>query len=154
MTEIDTVPARSEIASPSASGRRDRAPGTGSGRSRGPGGHERNGRYETVHEDPTAGPSGDPHRERGARPDDGPLPVRREQLPLPRRDEQTHLEPQLRERDGAGSGTPFTAFGADDRAPRSDAVADAGGPAPTSRVAAFRAATRRAADGAGRRRPG
>ncbi|MCX6467625.1 MAG: hypothetical protein NTW05_29180, partial [Pseudonocardiales bacterium] len=31
-------------------------------------------------------------------------------LPLPRRQGQAHLEPQLREPGGAGSGTPFGAF--------------------------------------------
>jgi hypothetical protein len=38
------------------------------------------------------------------------LPPAREQLPLPRRRQQAHLEPQLRERRGAGEGTPFSAF--------------------------------------------
>ncbi|MCO1658765.1 hypothetical protein [Pseudonocardia humida] len=41
-----------------------------------------------------------------------PLPPAREQLPLPRRRQQAHLEPQLRERGGAGDGTPFSAFAA------------------------------------------
>jgi hypothetical protein len=39
-----------------------------------------------------------------------PLPPAREQLPLPRRRQQAHLEPQLRERGGSGDGTPFAAF--------------------------------------------
>jgi hypothetical protein len=42
-------------------------------------------------------------------PDDPP-PPRREQLPLPRRTQQAHLEPQLRTPGSGGSGTPFTAF--------------------------------------------
>ncbi|QJY48451.1 hypothetical protein [Pseudonocardia broussonetiae] len=79
---------------------------------------------------------------------DGPdhrLPPRREQLPLPRRDGQTHLEPQLRERDGAGSGTPFEAFDdehvrAADPTPSSPASAPPSG----SRAATFRAAVRKA----------
>jgi hypothetical protein len=40
------------------------------------------------------------------------LPPAREQLPLPRRRQQAHLEPQLRERGGSGTGTPFSAFSA------------------------------------------
>ena len=71
---------------------------------------------------------------------DGPdhrLPPRREQLPLPRRDGQTHLEPQLRERDGAGSGTPFEPF---DDAQTPDAPA----PPTGSRAATFREAIRKA----------
>lgn len=45
-------------------------------------------------------------------PPDGPTPAR-EQLPLPRRRRQSHIEPQLRTPGGTGSGTPFTAFVAD-----------------------------------------
>jgi hypothetical protein len=41
-----------------------------------------------------------------------PLPPAREQLPLPRRRQQAHMEPQLRERSGSGDGTPFSAFAA------------------------------------------
>jgi hypothetical protein len=96
----------------------------------------------------------------------------REQLPLPRRRQQAHIEPQLREPNGAGAGTPFSAFSApqsdpSDGAPRpadagpssapGSAVPDnSGDPTeliprlerPADRVAAFRAATRRV------RRPG
>jgi hypothetical protein len=42
-------------------------------------------------------------------PLDGPPPAR-EQLPLPRRRRQAHIEPQLRTPGGNGSGTPFAAF--------------------------------------------
>jgi hypothetical protein len=42
--------------------------------------------------------------------DDDPPPPQREQLPLPRRSQQDHLEPQLRVPGGSGEGTPFTAF--------------------------------------------
>jgi hypothetical protein len=45
-------------------------------------------------------------------PPDGPTPAR-EQLPLPRRRRQSHLEPQLRTPGGPGSGTPFAAFAAE-----------------------------------------
>lgn len=45
-------------------------------------------------------------------PPDGPTPAR-EQLPLPRRRRQSHIEPQLRTPGGTGTGTPFAAFGAD-----------------------------------------
>lgn len=68
------------------------------------------------------------------------LPPRREQLPLPRRDGQTHLEPQLREPGGAGSGTPFEAFDADDAPDSATATPPSG-----ERVARFRDAVRRAA---------
>ena len=44
------------------------------------------------------------------RDDDDPPPPLREQLPLPRRSQQGHLEPQLRVPGGSGEGTPFTAF--------------------------------------------
>ncbi|MHA6625472.1 hypothetical protein ACU61A_08600 [Pseudonocardia sichuanensis] len=81
---------------------------------------------------------------------DGPTPAR-EQLPLPRRRRQSHLEPQLRTPGSPGAGTPFTAF--------CDAVTGeipvvrpvreegpSGGPAsaPADRAAAFRAGARRA----------
>jgi hypothetical protein len=46
-----------------------------------------------------------------------PPPPAREQLPLPRRREQAHLEPQLRTPGGAGSGTPFGAFTATEPGP-------------------------------------
>ncbi|QYN39736.1 hypothetical protein K1T35_22590 [Pseudonocardia sp. DSM 110487] len=45
-------------------------------------------------------------------PPDGPTPAR-EQLPLPRRRRQSHIEPQLRTPDGTSTGTPFAAFGPD-----------------------------------------
>ena len=45
-------------------------------------------------------------------PLDGPPPAR-EQLPLPRRRRQSHIEPQLRTPGGAGTGTPFAAFTSD-----------------------------------------
>lgn len=72
------------------------------------------------------------------------LPPSREQLPLPRRDGQSHLEPQLREPGGAGSGTPFEAFDADDAAGSADEP-----PTPPwgERVARFRDAVRRAGGG-------
>lgn len=67
---------------------------------------------------------------------DDPPPPRREQLPLPQREEQSHLAPQLRTPGGAGSGTPFLPFGAE----------VPGRPTPPrgpGRIAAFHAATRR-----------
>lgn len=93
----------------------------------------------------------------------------REQLPLPRRRQQAHIEPQLREPNGAGAGTPFSAFSTPHADPPAGAPqANPPGPAgpkvpdnsgdptellprqerPADRVAAFRAATRRV------RRPG
>ncbi|MDN5933601.1 MAG: hypothetical protein L0I24_21460 [Pseudonocardia sp.] len=78
------------------------------------------------------------------------LPPSREQLPLPRREGQSHLEPQLREPGGAGSGTPCEAFDADDadeaRTGESDTTPPWG-----QRVARFRDAVRRAAGGSPRR---
>jgi hypothetical protein len=72
-------------------------------------------------------------------PPDGPTPAR-EQLPLPRRRRQSHIEPQLRIPGGAGSGTPFAAFAADGapeptRTNSSECCAD--------RAAAFHAGTHR-----------
>jgi hypothetical protein len=49
-------------------------------------------------------------------PNDPPPPAR-EQLPLPRRRQQAHLAPQLRTPDEAESGTPFTAFTANQPGP-------------------------------------
>lgn len=95
-------------------------------------------------------PAVDPSRETD-RDGDEPLPPPREQLPLPRRDGQTHLEPQLREQHGAGSGTPFAAFGTDGPAhhrPEPDATTGSG-----ERAAAFRAATRGAPGDTGSHRP-
>jgi hypothetical protein len=72
---------------------------------------------------------------------DDPPPPAREQLPLPRRRQQAHLEPQLRNPGGAGTGTPFAAF-AGESGNADDAPADA---TPTSGetdlAAAFLAAT-------------
>ena len=65
---------------------------------------------------------------------DGPTPER-EQLPLPRRDRQSHLEPQLRTPGGTGSGTPFAAFAAEAADPTRNPPAD--------RAAAFHAGARR-----------
>lgn len=76
---------------------------------------------------------------------DRELPPSREQLPLPRRDGQTHLEPQLREPGGAGSGTPFEAFDTDDT-PDPDPAAPRSG----ERMARFRDAVRRATGGSPR----
>lgn len=73
----------------------------------------------------------------------GPLHPRRERLPLPRRAEQTHLEPQLCEPGSAGTGTPFAAF--DPGGPAGAAVAGPGRVPATGRAATFREATRRPA---------
>lgn len=76
---------------------------------------------------------------------DGPPPAR-EQLPLPRRTRQAHIEPQLRAPRQPGTGTPFAAFAS----PRSDAdPEDADRPGRTDRAAEFYAGARR---GRGRRR--
>lgn len=53
-----------------------------------------------------------------------PPPPAREQLPLPRRRQQAHLAPQLREPDSTGSGTPFAAFSASEPGPTADADRD------------------------------
>ncbi|HZG92889.1 MAG TPA: hypothetical protein VEZ42_21985, partial [Pseudonocardia sp.] len=58
-----------------------------------------------------------------------PLPPAREQLPLPRRRQQAHLEPQLREPNGAGAGTPFSAFTTPHPAPARDGLTPTGPPA-------------------------
>ncbi|MBW0114754.1 hypothetical protein [Pseudonocardia abyssalis] len=105
------------------------------------------------------------------------LPPRREQLPLPRRDGRSHLEPQLRDPRGSGSGTPFAAFDAGsgleagpggsaadaspgDASPGDDGPAGRAGTGaddpigtapPESRAAIFRAAVRRAVDRSSRR---
>ena len=49
-------------------------------------------------------------------PNDPPPPAR-EQLPLPRRRQQAHIAPQLRTPDEAETGTPFTAFTANQPGP-------------------------------------
>ena len=64
---------------------------------------------------------------------DGPTPAR-EQLPLPRRRRQSHIEPQLRTPGGTGSGTPFAAFATD------------GAPEPTRNAPAERRERGRQAD--------
>jgi len=77
---------------------------------------------------------------------DGPPPSR-EQLPLPRRQRQSHLAPQLRVADGVEAGTPFAAF---TTPPSVEREVDESGPAatrargPFGRVAAFYAGARRA----------
>ena len=83
--------------------------------------------------------------------EDDPPPPAREQLPLPRRNRQGHLEPQLRVPGGAGDGTPFVAFlpppFAPPTAPRTADRPDEEPPegsaraAAIARAAAFRAAT-------------
>ena len=70
-------------------------------------------------------------------PPDGPTPAR-EQLPLPRRRRQSHIEPQLRTPGSTGSGTPFAAFGV-------DAAPEATRNAPTERWEHSRQADRAAA---------
>jgi hypothetical protein len=57
------------------------------------------------------------------------LPPAREQLPLPRRRRQAHLEPQLREPGGSGDGTPFSAFSAP-AAPNGPVTHDSGANGP------------------------
>jgi hypothetical protein len=80
---------------------------------------------------------------------DGPTPAR-EQLPLPRRRNQSHLEPQLRTPGSAGTGTPFTPFNAEIteelpvvRAGRAEAPATASADRAADRAAAFHAGARR-----------
>ena len=73
--------------------------------------------------------------EEAPRRPDGPTPAR-EQLPLPRRQSQAHLEPQLRTPGGGGTGTPFAAF-----AP--DGPSEAGRNPAADRAAAFHAGIRR-----------
>ena len=58
----------------------------------------------------TAGPGEPPAHPLRPRTEDDPPPPRREQLPLPRRSQQHHLEPQLRVPGGGGEGTPFEPF--------------------------------------------
>jgi hypothetical protein len=77
---------------------------------------------------------------------DGPPPSR-EQLPLPRRQRQSHLAPQLRVADGGEAGTPFAAFATpssvepdvDESGPDASQAAGLFG-----RAAAFHAGARRA----------
>ncbi|NMH80499.1 hypothetical protein HF577_25865, partial [Pseudonocardia xinjiangensis] len=74
----------------------------------------------------------------------------REQLPLPRRRRQAHLEPQLRNPGGGDAGTPFSAFSTTNDKP---AESSPGATVPTTgpdAAAAFHSATRR---GRMRRRP-
>jgi hypothetical protein len=94
-----------------------------------------------------------PHRQDREKPPtlrtgDDPPPPAREQLPLPRRRRQAHLEPQLRNPGGGDAGTPFSAFTTNDKpADAPDATMPPGGP---DAAAAFHSATRR---GRIRRRP-
>jgi len=84
-------------------------------------------------------------------PPDGPTPAR-EQLPLPRRRRQSHLEPQLRTPGGTGSGTPFTAFVTEDddaEAPDTDSAECRERARPLGLAAAFHAGTHRGRDGRG-----
>jgi hypothetical protein len=66
--------------------------------------------------------------------------------PLPRRSAQGHIEPQLRTPGGAGTGTPFTPFAADDE----QAPGSGPGKTPSARAAggAAEASPGRAAGGA------
>jgi hypothetical protein len=67
---------------------------------------------------------------------DDPPPPQREQLPLPQREQQAHLEPQLRVPGSPGTGTPFAPFGPEQ--PGRPPV-----PRGPGRIAAFHDATRR-----------
>jgi hypothetical protein len=80
---------------------------------------------------------------------DGPTPAR-EQLPLPRRQRQSHLEPHLRTPGGDASGTPFAAF-ADDGAADSTTSTSADR---ADRAAAFHSGARRGRGTTGPRRFG
>jgi hypothetical protein len=71
----------------------------------------------------TAAHRGEPPPHPLHRRDEDPPPPLREQLPLPRRSQQDHLEPQLREPGGSGEGTPFVPFGSEP-APIPDATGD------------------------------
>jgi hypothetical protein len=92
---------------------------------------------------------------------DGPTPAR-EQLPLPRRRRQSHLEPQLRTPGSPGAGTPFTAFACDAptgeipviRPVREDIPSGGQAHPPADRAAAFRAGARRAGSAPRPRGPG
>ncbi|WP_433272515.1 hypothetical protein ACQPZA_19620 [Pseudonocardia xinjiangensis] len=96
-----------------------------------------------------------PHRQDREKPPtlrtgDDPPPPAREQLPLPRRRRQAHLEPQLRNPGGGDAGTPFSAFSTTNDKPAEsspDATVPTTGP---DAAAAFHSATRR---GRMRRRP-
>jgi hypothetical protein len=96
-----------------------------------------------------------PHRQDREKPPtlrtgDDPPPPAREQLPLPRRRRQAHLEPQLRNPGGGDAGPPFSAFSTQNDKPAEtgpDATVPTGGP---DAAAAFHSATRR---GRMRRRP-
>jgi hypothetical protein len=85
---------------------------------------------------------------------DGPTPAR-EQLPLPRRKRQSHLEPHLRTPSTGESGTPFAAFTAGDAdEPTGNTPADRDRPDRTDRAAAFHAGVRRGRGASGPRRRG
>ena len=77
---------------------------------------------------------------------DGPTPAR-EQLPLPRRQRQSHLEPHLRAPGDGVSGTPFAAFA-------DDSAADSPTSTSTDRAAAFHSGARRGRSATGPRRLG
>jgi len=81
-------------------------------------------------------------------PPDGPTPAR-EQLPLPRRRRQSHIEPQLRTPGSTGTGTPFAAFGPDAAPePALSAPPDCYERGrPSDRAAAFHAGTHRGRGG-------
>jgi hypothetical protein len=94
---------------------------------------------------------------------DGPTPAR-EQLPLPRRKRQAHLEPHLRTPGTGESGTPFAAFTSDDAAEparntpadrdRSDRSDRSERSERADRAAAFHAGVRRGRGAGGPRRRG
>lgn len=105
-------------------------------------------RPRTEHEATAAGRGEPPVHPLHTEPDDPPPPTR-EQLPLPRRAGQSHLEPQLRTPGSAGDGTPFAAFAAPVSGRRPEDERDA--------AAAFHEGTQRGrGDGRGatRRPPG
>lgn len=93
----------------------------------------------------TARPGEPPTHPLRRQADDDPPPPRREQLPLPRRSQQGHLEPQLRVPGSSGEGTPFVPFA--DAEAEQPPVATAPGAAP----AAFHDGT---TQGRADRRPG
>jgi hypothetical protein len=55
-------------------------------------------------------PEADGPPRRRPRTGQDPLPPAREQLPLPRRRRQAHIDPQLHTPGGTGDGTPFAPF--------------------------------------------
>lgn len=83
------------------------------------------------------------HSDEMPMPPDGPTPAR-EQLPLPRRQRQSHLEPRLRTPSSQGSGTPFAAFTDDEPAEPTATIAP---DRCADRAAAFHAGAHRGRDG-------